>query len=231
MSDDELDETTWPAWRDAMARHTASLEAPRSYPGVPTVELPAPKAKRVFALSLERALTTRRTATKLGTELPEAETLSKIIALAHGVTGEHARGPTPSAGGLQALELYVATWAPGWLPAGWYHVDRAQHRLARLVEGATREELSAIMPSLAVLEGGALVWIVVGDHARVAARYTTRAARFLLLEAGHLMQNLQLASLACEHTTVPLGGFFERALAQQLALPRTDRVLYAGALG
>jgi len=53
----------------------------------------------------------------------------------------------------------------------------------------------------------------------------------LLLEAGHLMQNLCLASTAYEQCTVPLGGFFERALARTLELPRTDRVLVTGVLG
>ena len=88
-----------------------------------------------------------------------------------------------------------------------------------------------MIPALVPMTGGALAWIVVGDHERVRARYTTRADRFLLLEAGHLMQNLCLASVACDRCTVPLGGFYERAIARTLQLPRTDRVLAAGVLG
>jgi hypothetical protein len=45
------------------------------------------------------------------------------------------------------------------------------------------------------------------------------------------MQNLCLASTANELCTVPLGGFYERAIAKRLQLPRTDRVLACGALG
>jgi SagB-type dehydrogenase family enzyme len=132
----------------------------------------------------------------------------------------------PSAGNLQALELYLASWSTGWLPTGWYHYDRRAHALARMLEGATRDAVAAIVPSLAIFDGGALLWIVAGDHARVAERYGKRAQRFLLLEAGHLMQNLCLAS-----ATVPLGGCFERALAKTLQLPRGDRVLVTGVLG
>ncbi|MBA3391236.1 MAG: nitroreductase family protein, partial [Deltaproteobacteria bacterium] len=149
----------------------------------------------------------------------------------HGITGNDGRGPVPSAGGLQALELYVTSWTPGWLPAGYYHYDRAAHALAAIANGLTREALAAIVPSLMILDGGALAWIVVGDHARVAARYTSRASRFLVLEAGHLVQNLCLASTASALCTVPLGGFFERAIAGALVLPRTDRVLAVGVLG
>ena len=227
---DELDETTFPAWRDAVAAHEGADAVPRSYPGVPRIALPAHKPRR-FAMSLDRALAQRRSASTLGSALPGDATLARILALAHGITADHARGPTPSAGGLQAIELFLASWSPGWLPAGWYHYDRAAHALARLVDGATREACTAIIPALVPLTGGALAWIVVGDHARVRARYTTRADRFLLLEAGHLMQNLCLASTACDVTSVPLGGFFERAIARTLALPRTDRVLVTGVLG
>jgi nitroreductase len=91
--------------------------------------------------------------------------------------------------------------------------------------------VAAIVPSLELVRGGALAWILVGDHARVAARYGRRALRFLTLEAGHLMQNLCLASHAAKLCTIPLGGFFERPLARALQAPRTDRVLYAGVLG
>lgn len=227
---DELDETTWPAWIEAVTAHEAADSAPRAYPGYPRVALPPHKPK-TFAMSIDRVLAARRSRYPVGTALPDAATLGRILALSHGITGEHARGPVPSAGGLQALELYLASWAPGWLPAGWYHYDRAAHALARLVDGTSRETCAAIIPALYPLEGGALAWIVVGDHARVAARYTTRAARFLLLEAGHLMQNLCLASTACDRCTVPLGGFFERGVARTLALPRGDRVLVAGVLG
>lgn len=227
---DELDEMTFPAWRDAVAAHAGTDAEPRTYPGYPRHALPVHKQRR-FSMTLERALAARRSATSLGTTLPQAAVLGRILALAHGITANHARGPTPSAGGLQALELYLASWLAGWLPAGWYHYDRRAHALSRIVDGATRDACAAIIPALVPLAGGALAWIIVGDHERVRARYTTRSERFLLLEAGHLMQNLCLASTAQDVCTVPLGGFYERALARTLQLPRTDRVLVAGVLG
>lgn len=227
---DELDETTFPAWRDSVAAHEAGDPEPRAYPGYPRIALPAHRPRR-FAMSLERALARRRSATTLPAALPDDATLGRILALAHGITADHARGPAPSAGGLQAIELFLAVWSPGWLPAGWYHFDRAAHALSRIVDGVTREACAAVIPALVPMTGGALAWIVVGDHERVRARYTTRADRFLLLEAGHVMQNLCLASVACDACTVPLGGFYERAIARTLQLPRTDRVLVTGVFG
>ena len=193
-----------------------------------------PSTRRFRAPSLDRVVAARRSTVAgaaLGTVLPDAETLARIVKLAHGITGLDGRGPTPSAGGLQALELYLASWGSGWLAPGWYHYDRRGHHLSQLASGTTRESVAAIVPSLAILDGGALAWILVGDHARMTARYSQHTKQFLLLETNHLMQSLALASASCQLTTVPLGGFYERAIARTLALPRTDLVLYAGALG
>jgi SagB-type dehydrogenase family enzyme len=137
----------------------------------------------------------------------------------------------PSAGGLQALELYVAWLASAWLPPGVYHYDRAGHHLSRVVAGADRARWRDLLPSSVQYEGGALVWLLVGDGDRVERKYGARGFRFLLLEAGHLMQNLCLLSESLGLTTLPLGGCFEREVARELELPPGDMVLYAAVCG
>jgi SagB-type dehydrogenase family enzyme len=103
--------------------------------------------------------------------------------------------------------------------------------LSLVAPGSGRADWQAEAPSLDRLEGGALLWVLVGDGARVRAKYGERGLRFLLLEAGHLMQNLCLVSASLGLATVPLGGFFERAVARRLGLPPDDEVLYLGACG
>jgi SagB-type dehydrogenase family enzyme len=137
----------------------------------------------------------------------------------------------PSAGGLQALELYLTVFETAWLPAGLYHYDRVGHHLAQIMAGADRSAWGERIPSLHLITGGALLWIVVGDSVRVTEKYGGRGLRFLLLEAGHLLQNLCLLSTSLDLTTVPLGGFFERDIARAFLLPATDRILYVGVCG
>jgi SagB-type dehydrogenase family enzyme len=234
--DTELDPTSFPAWRDAIAAHDAvtgaategagdAEHAPRAYPGYPRWALP--RALRRWRSSLERALVGRRSARALAATPLTARELGRICGLAHGVCADAGRGPVPSAGGVQALELYLAVVAPGWLPAGVYHYDRAGHAVAAVAPALER----ALVPALITVDGGAVVWLVVGDGARVAGKYGARGLRFLLLEAGHLMQNLCLVSADAGLATVPLGGVFERPLARALQLPPTDEVLYAGVCG
>jgi nitroreductase len=99
------------------------------------------------------------------------------------------------------------------------------------VAEADRSVWQALIPSLTLVTGGAILWVIVGDGERVEAKYGSRGYRFLLLEAGHLMQNLCLLSASLELSTLPLGGFLEPDIARHLQLPKSDAVLYAGISG
>jgi SagB-type dehydrogenase family enzyme len=224
----QLDRTTYPAWRDGILAASPVLPPPRSYPGYPVQRLPR-SIPRLWP-PLDRVLRLRRSVNELSTELPSRRTLGRLLREAHGITGHDGRGPTPSAGCLQALELYLAVLAPGWLPGALYHYDRAGHHLSQLAP-TTRDELAPHIPSLGLVRGGAVLFVLVGDGARVTAKYGERGLRFLLLEAGHLMQNLCLLSTSLGLATVPLGGYFEGALARRLMLLDSDEVLYAGLCG
>ncbi len=227
----ELDPTSFPEFRDRIiAAESEPVEhEPRSYPGYPRI--PLPRARARLGAPLDRVLRRRRSRRQLGSELPSPRTLGRLLEYAHGVNAPRGAGPTPTAGSLNALELYLVTLASGWLRPGRYHYDRAAHELALLGEGADRNEWAGRVPSSAQFEGGALFFVAVGDAARASAKYGDRAARFLLLEAGHLMQNLCLLSESVGRCTLPLGGFFEREIARALALPTSDVVLYLGVLG
>jgi SagB-type dehydrogenase family enzyme len=229
----ELDATSYPEWRDGIVAAEASGEAlpgaPRSYPGYP--RWPLDRVRPRLWGSLDRVLTQRRCQRELSTALPARRILSRLLQLSHGITGPHAAGPNPSAGGLQAMELYLALFEPSWLPAAVYHYDRAGHHLSQVAAGTERADWERRVPSLSLVRGGALLWILVGDGGRVARKYGERAARFLLQEAGHLMQNLCLLSSSLHLATVPLGGYFERDIARRLVLPPTDFVLYVGLCG
>ncbi len=227
--DTELDRTGWPEMRDRILGYEPAPAAPRSYPGVPRTELP--RARPRALVPLEKTLLRRRSARALSAAFPSRALVARILQYSHGVCDGAGRGPAPSSGGLQALELYVVPLSEGWLAPGAHHYDRAGHHLSRVVEGAERAAWAARVPSMATVEGGSLLWIIAADGARAEGKYAERAFRFLLLEAGHLMQNLCLLSQSVGLRTVPLGAFFEGEMAAALGLPRTDAVLYAGLCG
>ena len=227
----ELDRTTFPGLRDRVSSFDEEGHVPelRSYPGYPRFPLSRPRPRRLAGL--DRALLRRRSARSLGGSLPSRSALGRILGLGHGITGDGGRGSVPSAGGLQGLELCLVNLAGGWLPRGSYHYDRAGHHLSQLVAGADRLRWRDVVPSLDLVDGGALLWVLVGDTPRMEGKYGERGLRFLLFEAGHLMQNLCLLCASLGLATVPLGGFFERDVAAELALPASDAVLYVGLCG
>lgn len=227
----ELDRSNAPELTERIqqAELGAIENSPRSYPGYP--HIPLPEFKRRWWPSFDRVVTTRRSDRQLQFQFPDSVVLGKILGLSHGVTGSGQRGAVPSAGGLQALELYLIHWQPAWLPAGAYHFDRVRRDLAQVRPVARPEVWHDLIPSLQHVEGGSIIWLIVGDSARVKAKYGHRAERFLLLEAGHLMQNLCLASASLGLSTVPLGGAYELEIQRELCLPETDVVLYCGQCG
>jgi SagB-type dehydrogenase family enzyme len=229
----ELDAASYPEWRDRIAAAELSGEAlpgpPRSYPGYP--RWPLERLRPRLWGSLDRVLGRRRCQRDLSTALPSRRILSRLLQAGHGVTGLLSAGPVPSAGGFQALELYLVVFGLDWLPAGIYHYDRAGNHLSQVAAGASRADWGRRVPSLGQVRGGALLWVLAGDAGRVARKYGERAVRFLLQEAGHLMQNLCLLSESLGLATIPLGGYFERDIARRLVLPRSDLVLYVGVCG
>jgi SagB-type dehydrogenase family enzyme len=229
---------------------------PRHYEGYR--HWPLPRFRPRWWPGLDKVLRTRRWRQDLSERTLRMGELGRLLQLAHGVCASGGRGPTPSAGGLNALELYLVHWgqpparvaggggrrqtatsttagpasrAYDAVPTGVFHYDRAGHGLAELATQAERSNWLDLVPSLRQLSGGKVIWIVVGDVERVRAKYGARAERFLLLEAGHLMQNLCLVSTSLRLVTIPLGGFLEGEIATELRLSRGDRVLSCGVCG
>src|SRR5437764_1503467 len=128
----ELDRTSWPELRDQILsfEHEPSMSEPRTYPGYPRWPLDRVRAR--LWPPLDRVLRSRRCLRRLGTNVPPRKTLSRLLFFAHGVLDTLSRGPTPSSGGLQCLEIYLANLANGWLPNGLYHFDRAGLHLSQI---------------------------------------------------------------------------------------------------
>jgi SagB-type dehydrogenase family enzyme len=131
--------------------------------------------------------------------------LSVILALTYGITGRVVAGKkkdyyfrgAPSAGGLYPVEVYLAAGNVAGLPAGLYHYDVAGLGLCIL-----RNE--NIMPSADQclgIEAGApspdLTFFLTGITYRSAWKYKNRAYRYLLLDTGHVLENL-IMSLKAE---------------------------------
>lgn len=205
---------------------------PRTYDDCPVVDLPKePSPSRRALASIVRA---RRSAEQFGGEPIALEKLATVVRLGAGVTGTaggRRRRAAPSAGALYPVDLHCLVRAVDGLAAGLYTLQPERDRLVqRSAVDPTEEVREAVGSEIA--DGAAAVVVLTGALGLGRPRYGERAYRFVLLEAGHVAQNLLLAAEACGLAACPIGGFADDRLNHMLGLDGVgEAVVYLVALG
>jgi SagB-type dehydrogenase family enzyme len=216
----------------------------RIYVGAPRLDLPG--RGEPAAMPLGEALGRRRSRRDFdGGTLPLA-TLGRLLAAsfavvddrtalgpeaASGAGGATGFRPSPSAGGLYPLELYVAARGVEGLDDGLYHYDPWVHQLERRRRGTLHGEIAALCFGQGFLAASNLLLSLSGVVERTCWKYGPRGYRYVCFEAGHVAQNLMLVAEALGLATVAVGGFFDQAMAELLELPEGEEPLYHVAVG
>lgn len=163
-------------------------------------------------------------------------TLSSLLHYAIGVSevrGQKGFRRYPSAGGLFPVEPYVVlTRQIGDFSAGLYYYLVGDHALQSIEsDGTPLEELFADSDSFdyTVPE---ITFFLTGSFWRSYAKYGPRAYRYVLAEAGHLSQNLQLVATALGLGSIPRAGYVDRRVNDYLGTDGVNEaVLYACVVG
>ncbi len=210
------------------------LRAGKRFTHRPTRPLPPPQFPEV---TFESVLRHRHSSREFGRDRLSLATLSAVLFAAYGVTrrAEDRARPdlraVPSAGALYPLDVYVAAQQVESLPAGLYHYDPGRHVLAELRRTDPRRALAPglVEPTLA---DAPVIMMLAACFWRSRFKYGLRGYRFVLLEAGHLAQNIQLAAAALNVAALPVGGFFDRRIDEFLAIDGLhESTVYLLALG
>ena len=218
----------------SLALQQAVLRAGKRFPHRPACALPAPSFPDV---PFEQALRNRRSRRPAEDVCISPAALSALLFAASGVT-ERAMQPmrpdlrtAPSAGGLYPLDVYVAVRRVEGVPQGLHHYDPDRHALAGLRLGDPASHLAAVLIDPAHTRAAAWV-ILAASFQRSRVKYGLRAFRFVLLEAGHIAQNVLLAAAAFNLAALPIGGFFDHRLDAFLRLDGlNESALYLIAVG
>ncbi|MGD9309103.1 MAG: SagB/ThcOx family dehydrogenase [Desulfosarcina sp.] len=124
---------------------------------------------------------------------PDLREITMALQLTHAVTARSVHAGQPfyyrsvaSAGALYPFELYLAAYHVDGLAPGVYHFDLFDFCLNTLRGDAPPE-----MPPAEY--GIAATFFITGIYFRSAWKYRSRAYRYVLLDAGHLLENLRLA--------------------------------------
>ncbi|MGE3509956.1 MAG: SagB/ThcOx family dehydrogenase [Vicinamibacterales bacterium] len=142
------------------------------------------------------------------------------------------RRSVPSAGGLFPLELYVILRRVGGLEDGVYHYDVLGHSLQLMRRGDIFPLLEPTFYTYPFIREANLVIAVSAVFLRTQKKYGPRGYRYILLEAGHVGQNVCLKASELGLATLCMGGFVDSELNALLQLPASrEGVVYTIAAG
>jgi SagB-type dehydrogenase family enzyme len=165
------------------------------------------------AVSLDETLERRRSTREFAPRpLTDAE-VRRLLWAGQGVTDAEGRRTAPSAGAQFGIELYAVT------PSGVLHYEPATDDVAVIAEGSRRAELQAAAAGQECVGQAPVTIVIAGVVSRLEARYGGHALGYLLLEAGHVGQNILLEAVALELGAVPCAKFDADAVASVAGLP------------
>lgn len=124
----------------------------------------------------------------------------------------------PSAGGLYPTELYLISRGNHLLPAGLYNYQARTHSLWRFWDDHVWRGLQEACFWHPALETTQMAIVLTSVFYRSAWRYQDRAYRRVLLDAGHILGNLELAGALVDYRPHLVGGFLDKSLNDLLYL-------------
>jgi len=205
--------------------------------GVPLISLPAPAELQIPPIDLRQAIERRRSVRRYsGQTLSQAE-LSYMLWLTQGVKEITNRPVTlrtvPSAGARHAFETILLVNQVAGLDAGLYRFAASQHALVKLTapDDIRKRVTRACYNQVQVLHSAVtFIWAAVME--RMAWRYVERGYRYLLLDAGHVCQNLYLAAEALGCGVCAIAAYDDAKINGELGLDGENLfVVYLASLG
>ncbi len=217
-------------------------QAYKTYPTKESVALLKPRAEDQPPLvkALREIIVKRRSCRDYSGLALTQDQLGVILHNSYGITGramlphniEQMLRAVPSGGGLYPLELYAACFDVEGVEPGVYHYRVPEHQLETVAAGQFREEFGRAFFYEEMFQKLPALFIITGILKRSSIKYNERAYRFMLLEAGHVGQNLCLSAGALQLGNVMLGGFMDDEVNALLGVDGLqEAALYAAAIG
>lgn len=194
--------------------------------------LPEPKLKG--KVSLEEAITKRRSKRDFLDQPLSLAQLSQILWAAQGVTDESTGfRAAPSAGALYPLEIYVVVGERGvdGLEAGAYYYQPEEHSLEPHLKQDVHQDFVAACLNQGACNLAPVSLVIAAEYERTTEKYGERGRRYVETEAGHVGQNVYLQVEALGLGAVTIGAFDDEAISQVLNLPPKHQPLYIMPIG
>ncbi len=170
--------------------------------------------------------------------------LSHILLYSCGIQSAEGRAPAvggiqpnqhraqPSGGGRFPIEVYVLNFVDGEIPSGVFHYDVKNHELSVLKRRVfTRDDIAELFVYRYV-ENASCAIIMTAMFSRAQNKYGERGYRNILLEAGHIGQNISLVSGALNLKSVMMAGSKDVEVEKLFDIDGvTESVVYTAIIG
>jgi len=208
----------------------------KGYPRLASIKL-----KKVFSpkmkTSFDQVLYKRKSIRDFKNKLLMTKELSTLLYFSGGVKSmvnndwNTSRRFYPSGGGRFPLEMYVVLYNNTELEKGIYHYNVKHHTLEILKKGDYLKELQkGLDPPW--LKDANMAILITSVFGRNQVKYGDRGYRLILVESGHLAQNIYLVAEALNLGCCALGGYIDFAINDLLDIDGVNEsVVYALVVG
>jgi SagB-type dehydrogenase family enzyme len=222
---------------ETVVARLAQMHQSLPYDAYPAIDLP--DRLTPLEISLGDAIKNRVTTRSMQPCALTLEMVGTLLFCAYGVTRDNQNtafsGPfrtVPSAGALYPLELYFHSAHVDGLPPGLYHYNPSLNNLQCLRQQDQSAHLAKALLQSNIASDAALTVFITALFERTTFKYGERGYRFLLLEAGHVAQNINLVAIALGLGCISVGGYFDREIDDMLGLDGlTHSTIYMLAIG
>ncbi len=204
----------------------------KTYPQARTIPLPPDFSPG--SLSLEEAIVQRRSRRNYSGQALSLAELSSLLHHASGITleGSFPLRAAPSAGALYPIEIYPVVHNVEDLEVGLYHYAVREHALELLKEGNFRQEIVQHAIGQRMAGWANVVFLLTAIFQRTEWRYGVRAYRYIMMEAGHIGENVYLTATSLGLGACAVGAFLDEGLNRLLEVDgEEEAVIYMLTVG
>ena len=205
----------------------------KEYPEAERLDLPRVSGKS--DKDIWQILQDRRSHRKYSSSGLALQDLSRLLWSAQGITAQAGNfffRTAPSAGALFPVETYIGVNNVEGVKPGLYHFNPGQFVLERLYDEPPGHLIAQAALGQRFLAECAAVFIWSAVFRRNMSKYGNRGLRYILMDAGHICQNILLAAEALELGACPVAAFLDDTMNDLLDLdPDEESVLYLAGVG
>jgi len=186
---------------------------------------------------IEKLLKKRKTIRQFTKKPISKEDLIYILFMSNGLIRpgknlNEVRRSYPSAGARYPLEIYPLILNCKGFNRGLYHYNLKRNLLELLIQKNLTDWLIKKTGNEKWLKKASVIFIITGVLDRTRIKYGDRGYRYILIETGHLAQNMILITTALGLGTCPIGGFVDDEVNKLLDINlQKEVVLYLIAIG